>query len=770
MDPLSAMALQSKQRKVKTNNDPLSMMSSSIKPKQPQTTPKLSISSTLGVAPPKQELTPITTGTLNTLSDITNPSVPLPLTKSNNSIDYNTKIPSIKGDFFSDRDLITKNCSLMKAETIRDIAQASYQNPDQSLIGVLVLTDYRLIFRFKNENLEKQFNMSADYFKLPLFHILKIDKIQDKKITYDSYHIEINLKDTRCIHFHIWDKLSSHKFYTSLMELAFPRKPEDHLIFSYTYRQYLINNDKATHFNGWKLYDTKKEYTRQGVTDNNDLGLRFSEANLNFQLCATYPKIIVEPKEMSDDELKEASNYRTKNRLPVMSYYYNGNNKKNDNKMLMGGKRPCPCIWRSSQNKGGFIGTSRSNMDEKLLGCIMSLCSKLYIYDARPYLNALANRFNGGGFENMKHYSNDPNALDVELFFCSIENIHSARNSLNKMYQLSLSNKIIDNQKFLSALESTGWYQFIYLLLKFSNEVSLRLQSNYSVLIHCSDGWDRSAQLISLSQVLIDPYYRTIEGLAVLIEKDWLSFGHQFGFRNGFYLRSHHEDQRSPIFLQWLDCLHQLLYQFPNAFEFNDALLLFLAKSYTTNLYGTFMFNSEKERVDRDAHGKTTSVWSDVMKDISKYKNVYYNSDNPVKIITPNYAYYKLHYWSDFFTENNTYLENNKFYLGDYGCDNAFHNSKMFYEFNKRNDVMKYMNLQLKSENLMNVLYDVYVKIKDKPELMEKLNEKTKTYLEHFVMKPEFKEIEKQKMEVGGTGVQGDNNNNNNNDINSNSD
>jgi hypothetical protein len=64
------------------------------------------------------------------------------------------------------------------------------------------------------------------------------------------------------------------------------------------------------------------------------------------------------------------------------------------------------------------------------------------------------------------------------------------------------------------------------------------------------------------------------------------------------------------------------------------------------------------------------------------------------------------------------------------------------------------------------------VKIKDKPELMEKLNEKTKTYLEHFVMKPEFKEIEKQKMEVGGTGVQGDNNNNNNNnnDINSNSD
>ena len=752
MDPLSAMAFQqTKSTKVKTDNDPLSMIKNNTleahkKQSQGKSAQKLSISSTLGIVPPKQELNTIITGTLNTLSDITNPSVPMPVNRTNDNFDYNTKIVSIKGDFFSDKDLITKNCGLMKSETIRDVAQASYQNPDQSLIGVLVLTDFRLVFRFKDENLEKQLNMSAEYFKLPLFHILKVEKVQDKKITFDSYHIEITLKDTRSIHFHIWDK-TSQKFFTSLMDLSFPRRPEDHLTFSLTYKQHLMRSDK-NYFDGWKLYDPKKEYTRQGVTDSNDLGLRFSEANMNFQLCATYPRIIVEPKDMTDEELKEASDYRTKNRLPVMSYYYNGNNQKSD-KVLMGGKRPCPCIWRSSQNKGGFIGTSRSNMDEKLLGCIMSLCSKLYIYDARPYLNAFANRFNGGGFENKKHYTNDPNSLDVELFFCSIENIHSARNSLNKMYQLSLSNKITDNQKFWSSLESTGWYQFIYLLLKFSNEVSKTLQSNYSVLIHCSDGWDRSAQLISLSQVLIDPYFRTIEGLAVLIEKDWLSFGHQFGLRNGFYLKSHHEDQRSPIFLQWLDCLHQLLYQFPNAFEFNDALLLFLAKSYTTNLYGTFMFNSEKERSDRDAQGKTTSVWSDVMKDISKYKNIYYNSENPIKIITPNYAYYKLHYWSDFFMENNIYLENNKFYIGTNDYDNAFHNSKMFYEFNKRNDIMKYMNLQLKSENLMNVLYDVYVKVKDRPELLGKLNERTKAYLEHFVTKPEFKEIEKQKTTQG---------------------
>ena len=40
-----------------------------------------------------------------------------------------------------------------------------------------------------------------------------------------------------------------------------------------------------------------------------------------------------------------------------------------------------------------------------------------------------------------------------------------------------------------------------------------------SAIVHCSDGWDRTAQLVSLAELLLDPYYRTIQVILMFYER-----------------------------------------------------------------------------------------------------------------------------------------------------------------------------------------------------------------------------------------------------------
>jgi len=143
----------------------------------------------------------------------------------------------------------------------------------------------------------------------------------------------------------------------------------------------------------------------------------------------------------------------------------------------------------------------------------------------------------------------------------------------------------------------------------------------------------------------------------ILIDKEFLSFGHQFALRNGISQRdSHNEDQRSPIFLQWLDIIQQLIHQFPEAFEFNMEFLLYLAFHYNSCLYGTFMYNCESERFEKKAKSKTTSVWTDMLRNINKYIN---NRYAPIEVIIPNSSPYKMRFWEEFFFKFNTSIERN---------------------------------------------------------------------------------------------------------------
>ena len=130
------------------------------------------------------------------------------------------------------------------------------------------------------------------------------------------------------------------------------------------------------------------------------------------------------------------------------------------------------------------------------------------------------------------------------------------------------------------------------------------------VVGNCSDGWDRTSQLAALTELMLDPFYRTLEGFAICIEKEWLSYGHRFAERYGHGSSEHDDDQRAPIFVQWLDCVYQLLHQFPASFEFTDEYLLAIHDHVFSHRFGTFLYNNQSDRIKFDIRNKTVSLWT----------------------------------------------------------------------------------------------------------------------------------------------------------------
>lgn len=133
--------------------------------------------------------------------------------------------------------------------------------------------------------------------------------------------------------------------------------------------------------------------------------------------------------------------------------------------------------------------------------------------------------------------------------------------------------------------------------------------------------------------LMLDPYYRTVKGFEVLIEKEWLSFGHKFQQRIGHGDEHHSDADRSPVFLQFIDCVWQITRQFPNAFEFNEHFLITIVDHLYSCRFGTFLFSSERERVQEQVKQRTVSLWSYTNSQLPLYLNPLYRSGTNYQVV-----------------------------------------------------------------------------------------------------------------------------------------
>uniref|UniRef100_A0A8C3A8E6 Myotubularin phosphatase domain-containing protein n=1 Tax=Cyclopterus lumpus TaxID=8103 RepID=A0A8C3A8E6_CYCLU len=405
--------------------------------------------------------------------------------------------------------------------------------------------------------------------------------------------------------------------HTSLVRLSRPEKYSELYCLSFN-----PNVNKVEREESWNFIDIMADFKRMGVPNNLWVA---TAANSEYRVCDTYPSQLFVPKSATSAIFVGSSRFRSRGRFPALSYFH---------------QDTLAAVCRCSQPLSGFSG--RCQEDEMMLQVLMKSnpgSDHIYVVDTRPKLNAMANRAAGKGYENEDHYTN------IKLQFIGIENIHVMRSSQQKVIDVGemRSPSMTD---FLYGLENSGWLKHIKAILDAGLFIARAVaDEGVSVLVHCSDGWDRTAQACSVASILLDPYYRTIKGLMVLIERDWVSFGHKFSHR---YAHLDGDPKEvSPVIDQFLECVWQLSEQFPCAFEFNERFLIAIHTHIYSCQYGTFLGNCQKERRDMRLYERSHSVWPQLWKDRAEYTNPLYKdklSQSP-GFLRPNTTPYCFKMW-----------------------------------------------------------------------------------------------------------------------------
>uniref|UniRef100_A0A671WE34 Myotubularin related protein 7a n=1 Tax=Sparus aurata TaxID=8175 RepID=A0A671WE34_SPAAU len=492
---------------------------------------------------------------------------------------------------------------LPKVESVRLLDRVS---PRRSRVGTLYLTATHTIF------VENEAGVRSETWVL---HSL-VCSMEKQAASASGCPLIIHCKNFQVLHFVIPRERECHDVHLSLQRLSQPETYEELYCFSFN-----PNVDDEERRQEWDFLDLKADYRRMGLP--NSLW-KLSTVNQHYKVSDTYPADLFVPESATPPVIVGSSKFRSRGRFPTLSYYSKENH---------------AAICRSSQPLSGF--SARCLEDEQMLEAILRSNPRsdfMYVVDTRPKW-VLAAGSAGKGYENEDNYSN------IKFQFIGIENIHVMRNSQQKMLEVcELRSPSMSD--FLEGLESSGWLKHIKAVLDAGIFIAKAVaEEGVSVLVHCSDGWDRTAQVCSVASVLLDPYYRTLRGLMVLIEKDWVSFGHKFSHRCNHQVGDPKEV--SPIIDQFLECVWQLMEQYPCAFEFNERFLITIHSHIYSCQYGNFIGNNQRERIELGLRERSHSLWSYLWTNQADYMNPLYRPDHSQAqgLLRPSTAPYCFKFW-----------------------------------------------------------------------------------------------------------------------------
>lgn len=386
------------------------------------------------------------------------------------------------------------------------------------------------------------------------------DAKKKRKVLGPTQHLKfkpteliIYCKDFRIIRFR-FDESDPESARKICLVIAHYSQPKDiRLLFGFAFAREQ-SQDSADRVNGpdsgWQtpLFETYADWDRE-IKRTGASEWRVSSVNENYTTSTSLPEYFVVPSSLADEDLKQLAPSFNGARIPMWCWHHwtgcalvRMANIKPGMQLRKHDRRILQAIAQSHPEKSGVF---KSDLDKSL-----------------------------------------PRVLDVQA-------------ALVRLKQLCINDSFEETEeKWLSSLENTRWLEYVRLFLKHSAELTQWMYNkNISVILQEEEGRDLSCVVASVMQLMLDPHFRTTRGFQSLVQKEWVAAGHRFLDRCNHL--GHSDKEECPLFLLFLDCVWQLLQQFPAAFEFTETYLTVLYDSTRISLFGTFLFNSHHQKVQQ---------------------------------------------------------------------------------------------------------------------------------------------------------------------------